>query len=90
MIRVLDLLEPHGARECRWLEDDVGVGEQKQFSARALCADVHCVILSEPPGRQLANRDDIEAPVAAFEPCEDRGRPIGGPVVDDDDLEVRI
>jgi hypothetical protein len=70
--------------------DHVGVDEEQQLAARAKTPLMQRPRLAEPPGRRLLAGDDDEPRVLGGEARQDRAGGVGGAIVDDDHLELRI
>ena len=68
----------------------VGVEEPEPVAAGHLGGHLQGVGLAGPAGRQVGDRDHPDPRIGTGEVAGDRAGPVGAPVVDDQDLEVRI
>ena len=69
-------------------QPDVGVEEDEQGMPGLLGQDPAGVLLAAPAGRQLGRGDEPDPIVAVGQLLDDRGRPVLGVIVEDDDLEL--
>jgi hypothetical protein len=88
-VQPLPLEEPHGPREHVRRVADVRVGEQQELAPRGGRALGERMRLSEPARRRLGAGDDTHPRILPCETLEDGGGPVGRPVLDGHDLQVR-
>ncbi len=68
----------------------VGVDEPEPLAPGLPARDVEGVGLAGPAWREILDRDQADPGVGLGDPSGDLGRPVGAPVVDDEDFEVRV
>ena len=80
----------HAARRGVGIEDYIGVGEEQDFAVGSVGAALGRVGLAEPSRREFVDVQHLEARVAGAEAFGDLRGAVGGAVVDEDDLVVRV
>ena len=90
MVQLPGLQVPHREPEDVGRKDDVTIGEEEHIAGGPLCAYLYCMALPQPPFRQRRDMQHFYPGFLSRDTVHDGARPVAGPVVYSDDLEVRV